>query len=71
MQGIYNYRPDTSHASRVHNFAAVLYLQSVLHVMLFRPWSNFIIIITIIIIIIEFISKKKGSWTAQQWTSGS
>ena len=36
MQGIYNYIPETNHVSRVHNVAAVLHLQSVLHVMLFR-----------------------------------
>jgi hypothetical protein len=36
MQGIYNYIPETNHASRVYSIAAVLYLQSVLHVMLFR-----------------------------------
>jgi len=36
MQCIYNYTPATNHVSRVHSVAAVLYLQSVLHVMLFR-----------------------------------
>jgi hypothetical protein len=37
MQGIYKYIPETNHVSRVHSIAAVLYLQFVLHVMLFRP----------------------------------
>jgi hypothetical protein len=37
MQGIYNYIPETNHVSTVYSVAAVLYLQSVLHVMLFRP----------------------------------
>jgi hypothetical protein len=37
MQGTYNYIPETNHASRVYSVAAVLYLQFVLHVMLFRP----------------------------------
>jgi hypothetical protein len=37
MQGIYNYIPETNHVSRVYSVAAVLYLQFVLHVMLFRP----------------------------------
>ena len=37
MQGIYNYIPETNHVYRVYSVAAVLYLQSVLHVMLFRP----------------------------------
>ena len=36
MQGIYNYAPETNHVYRVHSVAAVLYLQFVLHVMLFR-----------------------------------
>ena len=37
MQAIYNYIPETNHVSTVCSAAAVLYLQSVLHVMLFRP----------------------------------
>jgi hypothetical protein len=41
MQGIYNYIPETNHVSRVYSVAAVMYLQFVLHVMLFRPWSMF------------------------------
>ena len=41
MQGIYNYIPETNHVSMVYSVAAVLYLQFVLHVMLFRPWNMF------------------------------
>jgi hypothetical protein len=37
MQGIYTYIPETNHVSRVYSVAAVLYLHSVLHVMLFHP----------------------------------
>ena len=37
--GIYNYIPETNHVSRVYSVAAVLYLQFVLHVMLFHPWN--------------------------------
>ena len=37
MQDIYNYIPETIHVSSVRSVAAVLYLQFVLHVMLFRP----------------------------------
>jgi hypothetical protein len=37
MQGIYNYIPDTNNISRVFNVAIILYLQFVLHVMLFPP----------------------------------
>ena len=36
QQGIYNYIPQTNHVSRVCNITAVLYLQFVLHIMLFR-----------------------------------
>jgi len=35
MKCIYNYIPETNHVSRVYSVATVLYLQSVLHVMLF------------------------------------
>jgi hypothetical protein len=37
MLGIYNYVPETNLVSRVCGVTAVLYLQSVLHVILFRP----------------------------------
>jgi len=41
MQGIYNYILERKHVSRVYSAAAVLYLQFVLHVMLFRQWNRF------------------------------
>ena len=41
MQGIDNYIPETNHVSRVCSVAAVLYLQFVLHVMLFRLCNMF------------------------------
>jgi hypothetical protein len=37
MQGIYKYIPETNHVYRVYRVAAVLYLQFVPQVMLFRP----------------------------------
>ena len=37
MEGIYNYIPETNHVSTVYSTAAVLYLQSMLCVILFRP----------------------------------
>ena len=43
MRGIYNYIHETSYVSRVHSVAAVLYLQSVLHVMLLRPWNTYVL----------------------------
>ena len=39
MQGIYNYIPETNHVYRICSVPAVLYLQFVLHVMLFHPWN--------------------------------
>jgi hypothetical protein len=39
MQGIYNYVSETIHAFRVYSVAAVLYLQSVPHVMLFIRYT--------------------------------
>jgi len=36
MHGIYNYVTETNRFSRLYSVAAVLYLQFVLHVMLFR-----------------------------------
>jgi hypothetical protein len=39
MHGIYNYLPDTNHASRVISVANILPLQFMVHVMLF-PMLN-------------------------------
>jgi len=39
MQGIRNYIPQINHVYRACSVAAVLYLQSVLHVLLFHPWN--------------------------------
>jgi hypothetical protein len=36
MQVTYNYIPETNYVSRVYGVTAILYLQYVLHVMLFR-----------------------------------
>ena len=49
MHGIYISIPETNHVSRAYSVAAVLYLQFVLHVVLFRPCNKFITIIIIII----------------------
>ena len=60
IQGIYNELLETSHVSTVYIVAAVLYLQFLLHVMLFRNLNifytftlllwKFVIIIIIIIV---------------------
>ena len=42
MHGIYNHIPEINHVSRVYSVTAVLYLQFVLHVMLFCPCSMFL-----------------------------
>jgi hypothetical protein len=52
MQGIYNYKPETNHVSRVHRVAAVLYLQFVLHVMLFRPWNTFCLLLLLLLLLL-------------------
>jgi len=41
MQCIYSYVPETNRVSRLYSISAVLYLQSVLHVMLFRTLNMF------------------------------
>jgi hypothetical protein len=41
MQGVYIYIPETNHVARVYTVAAVLYLQFVQHVMLFRVLNMF------------------------------
>jgi hypothetical protein len=41
MQSIYNYMPETNHVSRVYSVTAILYLQFLLHVMLFRLLNIF------------------------------
>jgi len=41
MQGNYNYTPETNHVSNVYSVAAVLYLQFVLRVLLFRILNKF------------------------------
>ena len=41
MQGVYNYIPDTNHVSRVYGVAAVLYLQTGLHVILLHVRNTF------------------------------
>jgi len=40
MHGIYCCIPETVHFSRVYSIAAVLYLQFVVHVTLFHPWTT-------------------------------
>jgi hypothetical protein len=45
--GIYNYTPEINRVSKVNSVAAVLYLQFILHVMLFRQLNAFCIIIII------------------------
>ena len=41
MKGIYNYIPEANRVSRVHGVAAVVYLQFVLHVLLFHMLNIF------------------------------
>jgi hypothetical protein len=48
MQGIYNYVPETNHVSRMYSAAAVLYLEFVLHVILFRV-SNYFVLFSLLL----------------------
>jgi len=41
LKGIYNYIHENNYVSAVYSVAAVLYLQFVLHAMLFRAWNMF------------------------------
>ena len=41
IQDIYNYIPETNPVSRVYSVAGVLYLQFVLHAVLFHTWNMF------------------------------
>jgi len=43
MQGIYNYIPETKHISRVYSVAAILWLQFMVHVMLFSMLNAFVL----------------------------
>ena len=58
MECIYHFIPETNHVFMVYNVAVFLYLQFMLHGMLFRPRN--ILCIIIIIIIIPFISCMYG-----------
>jgi hypothetical protein len=46
MQGIFNYKPETNHVSRIYSVPAVLYLKCVPHVMLFHPYVLYLYIST-------------------------
>ena len=41
VQGIDNYMPETNHVAGLYSVAAALYLQFMLHVMLFHLWNMF------------------------------
>jgi len=41
MQGNYNYTPETNHISNIYRVAAVLSVQFMLHVLLFRILNKF------------------------------
>jgi hypothetical protein len=53
MQGTYIYVPETNYVSRVYCVAAVLYLQSVLHVMLFRPVKHVLYVYTSTVLLLR------------------
>jgi hypothetical protein len=61
MQGIYNYIPETNHISRVISIAAVLYLQFVLRVMLFRPWNTFCLLLLLLLLLPQSVKMNYNS----------
>jgi sensor histidine kinase YesM len=56
VKGIYKHIPETNHVSSVHSVAAVLYLNFVLHVMLFCPRNMLIIIIIIVVVVVVVVT---------------
>jgi hypothetical protein len=52
MQGIYDYIPETNHVCRVYSVAAVLYVQVVLHVMLFRTRNSMFCTFTLLLLLL-------------------
>ena len=54
MHGIYKYVPEINHVFWVQDVAAILYLQFVLHVMVFRP-CNIAFIIFIVVVVVVFV----------------
>ena len=44
MQCIYNYVPETNLVSRIHCFAAILYFQFMVHIMLFSHVRCFVLL---------------------------
>ena len=59
MHGIHNYIAGINHVSRVHNFVAILYLQFVVHVMLY-PMLNvsFFYISTLLLLLLLLLSSS-------------
>jgi len=58
MQGIYNYIPETNHVYTVYSIAAVLYLQSVLHVMLFLMLS----VVRTFTLVLSAVCAQRSMW---------
>ena len=69
VQGIYNYIRKTNHVSRVYSVVAILYIQFVLHEMLFHRWNMFCTFYIISIIIIIIIIYPHQS-VIREWSSG-
>ena len=61
MQGIYTHIPERNHVSRTYIAAAILYLQLMVHVMLFPTQNVLYFYVSIIIIIIIIIISSSSS----------
>jgi len=67
MQSIYNYITETNHVSTVYTVAAVLYLQSVLHVMLFTVCATCNVISPVKYVLYLYISTFCSSVQCTIW----
>jgi hypothetical protein len=60
MQGIYNYMPETNHVSTVCSVAAILYLQFMVHIIIFPMLNIFYIYLYSLLLLLSLLSE---CWT--------
>ena len=71
-QGTHNYVPETSHVPTVYTVAAVLWLQSVLHVMLF-PMLIVLYFYTVpseLLLLLLLLFATVCNWSRSRWSGG-
>ena len=70
MQGICNYIPVTNHASRVYNFVAILYLQFMVHVILFPMLNVSLFYISTLLLLLLLSSLSSSSSSSSSLVTG-